>query len=743
MSENIREKFLDYLEGRLDPEDQTLVTDALEKDQELNAEFQEFQAVYRLTDAAAHEKVEVPAELAESIQEAMKVFVKQRSSIMTKIKGFFKGIGNAFLGAGIAGAGLVVLGIMLSEVGSPNRNSHLVNTVFTYIEGGLGALLMVFLGIGAIVLSAGRKFRFAGGFVTAGLALFMLRSTVSTSFNDTALMGEPRKSYYDAGSSSLATTYNDHRISDSSSNFLPSWLSRRKERFNQIAAPIEGEIGKSQPGGVIPPPSDGHYAAYNQTHQVEPVNSEEYADWGENPRKLTVDEGISTFSIDVDTGSYTNARRFLQQGTLPPQDSIRIEEFINYFKYDYPQQYEQAFSLNYEIASMPLDPQRYLLKLGLKARDISDDRKPWNLVFLIDVSGSMSSENKIGLVRRSFPILVDNMKEGDRVAIVTYAGNAGLRLDSTGVNGREHILETIASLQAVGSTHGSQGIQLAYQTAQRNLIPGGVNRVILATDGDFNVGITSQDGLISFIEEKRKSGITLTTLGFGDGNYKEATMEQLANKGNGNYFYIDSFKEARKVFQTDLTGNMEVVAKDVKLQIEFNPEHVVEYRLIGYDNRRLRKQDFDNDAIDAGEIGSGHAVTALYELVLTGTDAAKSIKSEYRYQKEKAGVRPELKEGLSKELAFLKIRYKAPDGNRSTKIEFPIKRVEQAGEASVDFKFAAAVSAFGHLLRGSQYAGSYTFKDIEELAAKNLGKDPNGYRREFLELVRNAAATRH
>ena len=469
--------------------------------------------------------------------------------------------------------------------------------------------------------------------------------------------------------------------------------------------------------------------------------SELYAEYDEGQRILVNDEAKSTFSIDVDTGSYTNARRFIMTGKLPPANSVRIEEFINYFKYNYPVEYDKPFSLNYEIAPAPLEPERFLLKLGIKARDARASEKPWNLVFLIDVSGSMSAPNKLELVKSSLRLLVNQMKTGDKIAIVTYAGHSGLVLDSSTLNRKAEILNAINTLRSGGSTHGSSGINLAYQVAERSRIPGGVNRVVLATDGDFNVGVTSHTELIKLIEEKRRSGTTLTTLGFGTGNIKESTMEQLANKGNGNYFYIDSYKEARKVLETDLMGTMEVVAKDVKLQIEFNPEHVKEYRLIGYDNRRLRKQDFNNDRIDAGEIGSSHTVTALYELVLTNSELARNLSTEYRYKTEQPKKKPVLESNFKSELAFLKIRYKKPEGTKSTLIEYPIlskKVLSDSNQASPDFRFAAAVSYFGHLLRNSQFAGNYSFSDIEELAKGSAAKDEHGYRQEFIELVRMA-----
>ncbi len=475
--------------------------------------------------------------------------------------------------------------------------------------------------------------------------------------------------------------------------------------------------------------------------QQEPSN-ESYNTAVEGGRVLVKTEPVSTFSIDVDTASYSNVRRMVRSGQLPPADAVRIEEMINYFDYQYPVQYERPFTLSYEMAPSPLDQSRYLLKLGIKARDVEPNAKGWNLVFLVDVSGSMSDNNKLPLLKRALPVLVDRMRPEDRLAIVTYAGNAGVALESTSGNEKYRILNAIDNLSSGGSTNGAGGIRLAYDIARQHRIEGGVNRVILATDGDFNVGVTSQQDLIRMIEQERRSGITLTTIGVGEGNLKDGTLEQLADKGNGNYFYLDSFNEARKVLQTDLVGNMEVVAKDVKLQIEFNPEQVVEYRLMGYDNRRLENRDFNNDAIDAGEIGSGHTVTAMYELVLKNSEAAKQLEEELRYQKAAAERESKSSEAHNGELAFLKIRFKRPDANNSELIQYPILASDirrDAQQTSSDFRFAAAVAYFGHLLKQSQYPGNYSMQDVIQLAQGAKGSDAKGYRQEFVELAKDAA----
>lgn len=498
-------------------------------------------------------------------------------------------------------------------------------------------------------------------------------------------------------------------------------------------------VGKQEFGDIRPdrqvwniPPS------YNQ-------NREAYRAYAENERIRVATEPLSTFSIDVDTGSYTNVRRFLASGQLPPADAVRIEEFVNYFDYNYPSQTEKPFAVYSEIAPSPLDKEHYLLKLGVKTRDIKQSDAAWNLVFLVDVSGSMQPENRLPLVQRSLHLLADKMRAQDHVSIVTYAGDSRVALESTVGSDKAKIHSAIDSLSSGGSTNGSGGISMAYQMAEKNKVAGGVNRIILATDGDFNVGVTSFDDLVRMVEQKRESGITLTTIGVGEGNYQEATMEQLADKGNGNYFYLDGFKEARKVFETDLTANMEVVAKDVKLQVEFNPGQVKEYRLIGYDNRKLRKEDFANDRIDAGEIGAGHIVTALYEFVPAKGQLAEKLDTELRYQKEspKEEKKVEVPANVTSELAFVKIRFKEPEGSTSKLLEFPIDSTHiksDAKDTSDDFRFAAAVSYFGALLRHSQFVGSYTFADVVTLAQAARGEDKQGLRQEFIEMVKNAAA---
>ena len=469
-------------------------------------------------------------------------------------------------------------------------------------------------------------------------------------------------------------------------------------------------------------------------------NSESYAPIREVEFVTASENPLSTFSIDVDTASYSNARRFLEQERTPPADAIRTEELINYFRYDYPQPSgENAFSVNLEMNRAPWNPEHELVRVGLKGREISaEGRGPANLVFLVDVSGSMNSPDKLPLLQRSLSALVENLSDDDRVAIVTYAGSSGLALDSTQGKAKREILDAITSLHSGGSTNGSGGIKQAYETARQNFLKGGNNRVILCTDGDFNVGVTDQGGLQKLIETERESGVFLSVLGFGTGNLKDSTMETLADKGNGNYAYIDSISEGRKVLVEQMGSTLFTIAKDVKIQVEFNPARVAGYRLIGYENRLLAKEDFNNDKIDAGEIGAGHTVTALYEIIPAGksVQGSPSVDPLKYQQPEKKSV------AASNEILTVKVRYKAPDGEKSSLLEIPLAAVEipSPDKASEDFRFATAVAAFGMKLRGSPHIGEMTWAEIQDIARGALGKDPGSYRAEFLTLVEKAKA---
>jgi Ca-activated chloride channel family protein len=465
----------------------------------------------------------------------------------------------------------------------------------------------------------------------------------------------------------------------------------------------------------------------------------------------TIDEGkvidvasqpLSTFSIDVDTGSYSNLRRYLMNGwQIPPADAVRIEELINYFDYAYPAKVLEPgadpFSAHVAVAACPWAAGHNLVRVGIQGSEMPKGKRPsTNLVFLIDVSGSMQSDDKLPLLKQGLRMLVNQLGENDRVGIVVYAGASGLALESTSASNKRAILDAIDKLEAAGSTNGGEGIQLAYKLARENFIDGGANRVILASDGDFNVGITSQDDLIALVEKEAKSDVFLTVLGFGTGNLNEAMMEQLSNKGNGQYAYIDSMREAKKVLVEQVEGSLVTIAKDVKIQVEFNPARVQSYRLIGYENRALAAQDFNDDTKDAGEIGAGHTVTALYEIVPIGI-APQSGVDPLRYQKAPEPKHEEI--AFSDELMLLKLRYKQPEGDESKLLHFPVTDGALAFDAAdEDFRFAASVAAFGMLLRKSEHVGSATYDQVMTWASNALGEDPHGYRAEFLDIVRKA-----
>jgi Ca-activated chloride channel homolog len=469
-------------------------------------------------------------------------------------------------------------------------------------------------------------------------------------------------------------------------------------------------------------------------------NTAAYDHLEENPFLEAKSNPLSTFSIDVDTASYSNVRRFINEGSLPPKDAVRVEEMINYFTYDYAQPTdEKPFAVHVDLAGCPWEGSHRLVRIGLKGKEIATDKRgASNLVFLLDVSGSMEPSERLPLVKQAMRLLVDKLTENDRVAIVVYAGSSGLVLPSTNGAHKEQILQALENLQAGGSTNGAQGIELAYKTAADNFIKGGVNRVILATDGDFNVGVTNQGDLIRLIEEKAKSGVFLSVLAVGNDNLKDSMMVKLADKGNGNYAYLDSLDEARKILVQQMNGTLVTIAKDVKIQVEFNPARVASYRLIGYEKRMLRKEDFNNDKIDAGEIGAGHTVTALYEVVPTGASAnpAESVPPVDRLKYSPNDARSTSSSG---DMLTVKLRYKKPDGDKSELLERAV--TDDGGDfakAAPDFKFAAAVAEFGMILRESEHKGNGTFGAVLEWAQEGKGRDANGYRAGFIELVRKA-----
>jgi Ca-activated chloride channel family protein len=470
-------------------------------------------------------------------------------------------------------------------------------------------------------------------------------------------------------------------------------------------------------------------------------NTEDYDHIVENKFLAATQNPLSTFSIDVDEAAYSNVRRYINNGSLPPAGAVRIEEMINYFDYNYPQpQTEDPFSVNTELSECPWNPQHRLVHIGLQGKEISVQNLPnANIVFLIDVSGSMEDANKLPLVKSSMKLLADQLRPDDKVAIVVYAGNAGLVLPATSGANKAAIKEAIDQLEAGGSTAGGEGIQLAYKVAKENFIKGGNNRIILATDGDFNVGASSDDELVSLVEKERESGIFLSVLGFGMGNYKDNKMQQLADKGNGNHSYIDNISEARKVLVTEFGSTLFTIAKDVKIQIEFNPAKVQAYRLIGYENRVMAAEDFNDDKKDAGELGSGHTVTALYEIIPVG------IKSEFignvdslKYQPAKPG---EATTSGSDEIMTIKLRYKKPEGDVSKLIVHPVTDTNMAlANTSDNFRFSAAVASFGMLLRNSEFKQHASFQQVIQLAKGAKGADVNGYRQEFISLVQAAGS---
>jgi Ca-activated chloride channel family protein len=514
-----------------------------------------------------------------------------------------------------------------------------------------------------------------------------------------------------------------------------------------MACGIEGGVEGGVVGDVLGAPGTGTMYAlkgkmnmkacgtsYFMSEPSHTFNTEEYSRIYESRFLEALDNPLSTFSIDVDTGSYANVRRFLNHSQLPPKDAVRIEEMINYFEYDYPQpKGKHPFSVNTQLAACPWNSSAQLLHIGIRGKSLESKKlPPSNLVFLLDVSGSMTPSNKLPLLISSFKLLVRELTSKDKAAVVVYAGAAGLVLPSTPGDQKDKILEILDKLSAGGSTAGGAGIKLAYKIAGENFIQKGNNRIILATDGDFNVGVSSTSELVRMIEEKRENGIFLTTLGFGVGNYKDSRLEQLADKGNGSYHYIDNILEGKKVFVRDLKGTLFTIAKDVKIQVEFNPAKVKSYRLVGYENRKLQKEDFDDDKKDAGELGAGHTVTALYEII--PTDPGKKVQGSGSLRFQETRVKP----GAFKtdEIALVKLRYKQPRGTVSQLITPPVNWEKQKNrKGSNNLRFSAAVAMFGMLLRGSEHVGNATYDNVLSLAKSASREDKYGYRSEFLRMV--------
>ncbi|MEZ5956805.1 MAG: VWA domain-containing protein [Hyphomonadaceae bacterium] len=499
-----------------------------------------------------------------------------------------------------------------------------------------------------------------------------------------------------------------------------------------MTAPADGR-SRAAIGGVV-----GNYAQSAPQPMPGTVDRENYEDVDTNPVHMVSTDPVSTFSIDVDTASYSNVRRLLNSGRLPPQDAVRTEELINYFRYDYPlpDSREQPFSTNVTVAPSPWAEGRQLVHIGLQGYNIVPrERPPLNLTLLLDVSGSMAAQDKLPLVIQSMRMLVEQLTARDRVAIVVYAGAAGAVLEPTPGNERGRIIAALENLHAGGSTAGGEGLRLAYALTEQNFRRNSVNRVIIATDGDFNVGINNPQELEDFVERKRDTGIYLSVLGFGRGNYNDALMQTLAQNGNGVAAYIDTLNEARRVLRDEMASNMFTIANDVKIQVEFNPARVAEYRLIGYETRMLNREDFNNDRVDAGEIGAGHSVTAIYEIVPVG---GRTFNDPLRYQDERTAA------STANEIAFLRIRYKLPGQDTSRLIERPITdrdAVRDIAQAPESTRWAAAVAGYGQLLRHDQFLRQgYGYDDVISLAQSARGRDEFGWRAEFIQLARSAGS---
>jgi len=521
----------------------------------------------------------------------------------------------------------------------------------------------------------------------------------------------------------------------------------RLDRVTVTGARLRGDQAKAAmatghayaPASPPPPPApvmrqEYRIASVAMVPQASPANTEKYADRDDNPIRRTLDEPVSTFSVDVDTGGYSNVRRMLREGQRPPADAVRAEEFINYFRHGHagPADRSRPFAVTTELAPAPWNAKRQLLMVGIKGYDVPKATlPPSNLVFLLDTSGSMESPDKLPLLKQSFAQLVPQLRAQDRVSIVVYAGSAGLVLPPTPGNRHDEILAALDRLQAGGSTNGGDGIRLAYAMAQQAFVKDGVNRVILATDGDFNVGTVSPDALETLVADQRASGIALTTLGFGTGNYNDALAEKLADVGDGNHAYIDTLQEGRKVLVDEMQSTLLTIARDVKIQVEFNPAVVSEYRLIGYENRVLANEDFANDKVDAGDIGAGHEVTALYEITPVGSGADRLPALRY-------GGKQVAADAATTEVARVRLRYKLPGQDTSRLIETPIARTSLTTQPSDAFRFASAVAAYADLLRGGKRIDGWTWNDVAHTARAATGRDPYGLKAEFVGMIEQA-----
>lgn len=736
-----RDKFLDFYNQELSPDEESKLSGLFEENQVLRQEYAEFVLALEMSKSVGEEVHPLP----EGFSEKMLAALEEGEPVLgrSKMKKFFGFFVRFFIGSAVL-AVLFFIGSWLffllnsdsgfrggAGQGLINFNQTPTEEAFEYIlqmiEGALGALGMVVALFVAFVYAIralfsstgkGKQFLRSAQFVSVAMTFFVARSVVSIFFGQNF-----------EGLGSL-----------SENGARPSFIEEAVEQVVTIETPESKPYSPSgeQRFEYQVPPGDSRLQPERDFYDNRKLEGEFYLESSDNHFISASKEALSTFSIDVDTASYSNVRRFLRDNRMPPRKAVRIEEMLNYFDYSYPtpETRDEPFNVVTELGQAPWNKNNKLLHVGLKGYDLdSNSEVPSNLVFLIDVSGSMSAHDKLPLLKKSLSMLVSKLSDQDRVAIVVYAGAAGLVLDSTEGSEKFQIKRALDALSSGGSTAGGAGIHLAYQVAQDNFIKGGNNRVILATDGDFNVGVSRVTELESLITRKRESGVFLSVLGFGSGNLQDGKMETLANKGNGNYFYIDSIKEAEKVLVKEMTSSLFTIAKDVKIQVEFNPANVQAYRLIGYENRRLAKEDFNDDTKDAGELGAGHTVTALYEIVPVGAPSPKLLVDENRYGEveEKPVVQPR----HSEELALVKLRYKKPDGFISKKLTQVVKIGDQA-ESSSNFKLSAAVAQFGMLLKNSRYKGDSSYESASKLAAESLKDSNYDYVRELIELIDTA-----
>ncbi|MBI0130514.1 MULTISPECIES: VWA domain-containing protein [unclassified Snodgrassella] len=576
------------------------------------------------------------------------------------------------------------------------------------------------------------KIKSIGRKASYGLVLVLLTSILSAC-NTAGTSSRDRVSSTDSTSNQ-----SDYRHEKKSSEFLGLSAAAYKVRgAGSISSSIEGYDSRIGFRGA-----DYQSPGLRAVFETQQPDTAQYKNYSDNPVKQVVTEPVSTFSLDMDTASYANSRRFIAHGRMPHPDAVRVEEFINYFPSASNEKLTSItgspFSAGYELAPSPWNTDKVLLRVNIKANDVNFNQlPPSNLVFLIDTSGSMDGEDRLDLLKQSLKLLVNELRPQDKVSIVTYAGSAGVALESTSGSNKAKIMAAINKLEARGSTAGGEGLQLAYKMAERGKVKGGINRILLATDGDFNVGINSTEELKAFVSREKEKGITLSTLGFGTNNFNDAMMVQIADAGNGNYSYIDSLEEAQKVLQEEMSATLVTVAKDVKAQIEFNPAQVLEYRQIGYEKRQLKQEDFNNDKVDAGDIGAGKKLTVLYELTLAG---GKPSIDPLRYQSKKSATATNAN---NNEIAFLKLRWKAPRGQKSELASLPIEKKALASsfaKAGVETRFMAAVAAYGQKLRNNPELSKTSYQQIASWANNAKGEDKQGYRAEFVKLVRKAAA---